>query len=248
MAEKQDPFSIQRGDYGRNYLATTIFVLGRFATGPIQYALLKAHPLSRFGIPSPPTGGFIHVLGHPLPKMPLLVALMPGVLSVKNNIWQTCYCRERMTTQFVPPMIILDLAYECVSSLVFSTAAKNPFFSERYFYIGMTVYFAAIAVELIAELQRAAFKSKPENEGKLCTTGLWSITRHINYTMNVVYGFAYGLATGGPLYAIPTTGMYLTNFITNAMPSNEAYCKKKYGRQWEEYEKQTPWQLIPGIY
>lgn len=83
----------------------------------------------------------------------------------------------------------------------------------------------------MAELQRAAFKRKPDNEGKPCTTGFWSITRHINYTMNVVYGFAYGLATGGPIYSIPTAGMYLNNFITNATPSNEAYCKKKYGRQ-----------------
>lgn len=248
MAEKQDPFGIQRGDYRRNNLATVLFVLGRFAAGPIQYALLKAHPLSHFGVPPPPTGGFIHILGHNFPKMPFLVALMPGILGIKNNIWLTCYCRERMTTQFVPVAIIMDLAYEGISSLVFSAAAKNPFFSERYFYAGMTIYFIGIALELIAELQRAAFKSKPENKGKLCTTGFWAITRHINYTMNVVYGLAYGLVMGGPPYAIATTSMYLSNFTTNAMPSIEAYCKKKYGRQWEEYVKKTPWQLIPGIY
>lgn len=48
--------------------------------------------------------------------------------------------------------------------------------------------------------------------------------------MNVVYGFAYGLATGGPICSTHTADMYLTDFIANAMPSNEAYCKRKYGR------------------
>lgn len=145
--------------------------------------------------------------------------------------------------------VLGDVVFESVTTLVFCAATKNPLFSERIFYTGLSLYFAGVAIELVAELQRAAFKRKPENEGKLRTTGFWSITRHINSAMkNVVYGFAYRLATGGPMYSIPTAGMYLTNFIANAMPSNEAYCKKKYGRQWEEYEKKTPRQLIPDIY
>lgn len=248
MAEKQDPLAVQRGDYGRNNLATILFVLGRFASGPIQYALIRARPLSYFDVPHPPTGGLIHLFGNDLPRIPFLVALMPGGLSVKQNIWLTCYCRERMTTPFAIFGVLLDVSYETVNSLIFCGAAKNPLFSERYFYTGMAIFYTALVVEFAAELQRVAFKRKPENDGKPCTSGFWSITRHINYTMNVIYGLGYGLATGGPLYSIATAGMYLINFVTNAMPSNEAYCKKKYGRQWEEYEKNTPWQLIPGIY
>ena len=98
---------------------------------------------------------------------------------------------------------------------------------------------------MVAELHRAAFKSKPENDGKLCTTGLWAITRHINYTANVLYGFGVGLATGGIPYALATSGMYLTNFTTNAIPGIESYCEKKYGEQWAKYEKKVPWKLIP---
>ena len=45
-----------------------------------------------------------------------------------------------------------------------------------------------------------------------------------------------------------TAGMYLANFTTNAMPSIEEYCRKRYGAEWERYEREVPYQLIPGIY
>lgn len=61
-------------------------------------------------------------------------------------------------------------------------------------------------------------------------------------------GFAYGLASGGPLYACMTGGMYLANFVTNAMPGIEKYCRERYGSEWARYERETPSQLIPGIY
>lgn len=66
--------------------------------------------------------------------------------------------------------------------------------------------------------------------------------------MCVPTGFAYGLASGGPLYACMTGGMYLANFVTNAMPGIEKYCRERYGAEWARYERETPSQLIPGIY
>lgn len=243
-----DPLTIQRGDYSSSLLPKSLFIIGRLATGPIQYAILKAHPLGYFGVPPPPTGGFIHILGHTLPRLPFFTALMPTVLSAKHSFWVSTYCNEHMTLPFATFGVLLDLTYECVTTLVFTGSSINPLFSERAFYIGTGLYFTGIAIELVAELHRAAFKAKKENQGKLCTTGLWSVTRHINYTANVLFGFGYGLATGGLGYSIATAGMYASNFVTNAMPSIEEYCAKKYGSQWEEYTRRTKWQLIPGIY
>jgi steroid 5-alpha reductase family enzyme len=188
------------------------------------------------------------MLGRTFPRLPFLTALMPGVLSFKHVFWLNFLLREKMTWTFSFFGVVADIMYESITSLVFTAAAKNPMFSERFFYAGFTLYVSSVAVELIAELQRAAFKRRPENKGKVCTTGFWGITRHINYTANVAFGFGYGLAAGGPLYACMTAGMYLSNFILNAMPSIEGYCRDKYGKEWEAYEREVPYQLIPGIY
>ena len=246
---EHDPLSVQRGDYGRNVFSNLIFTVGRTLTGPAQYLLIAAHPLSRFGVPPPPSEApSINILGHAFPRLPFLTALMPGVLSAKHLLWANFMMRERMTLKFATFAIISDFIYEAVSSTIFTTASINPMWSERYFYAGFTIFMASAAVELLAELQRIAFKAKKENRGKVCTTGFWAITRHVNYTANVLFGFGYGLATGGPLYSLATAGMYVSNFTLNAMPSIEKYCREKYGEQWAKYERDVPWQLFPGIY
>jgi steroid 5-alpha reductase family enzyme len=173
---------------------------------------------------------------------------MPGVLSIKHILWVNFMSRERMTLKFATFAILSDFLYESISSIIFTAASVNPTWSERYFYAGFTIFMASAAVELLAELQRIAFKAKKENRGKLCTTGFWAVTRHINYTANVLFGFGYGLATGGPLYSLATAGMYISNFTLNAMPSIEKYCREKYGEEWAKYEREVPWQLFPGIY
>ncbi|KAF2000131.1 hypothetical protein P154DRAFT_576462 [Amniculicola lignicola CBS 123094] len=252
MAEKKetDPMSMQRGDYTYNPRASLFFSLGRALTGPIQYYLITRHPLGTlFGVASPPMGfPPITLLGHTLPRLPFLIALMPGVLSAKHILWANFMMAERMTGQFAFFGVVADLMYESITSLVFTGAAINPLFSERYFNVGFAMYMGGVALELVAELQRMHFKSKPENKGKVCKSGFWGITRHINYTANVMFGFGYGLATGGPVYALMTGGMYVANFLTNAMPSIEAYCRGKYGREWEAYEREVPYQLFPGLY
>lgn len=249
MAAKPDPLSMQRGDYGTNLAPTLLFIAGRAITGPIQYYLITKHPLSVFGVPPPPTGSPpIHLFGRIFPRLPFLTALMPGVLSLKHIFWLSFLIRERVTMPFAFFGVLADIIYESITSLVFTTASVNPMFSQTFVKIGSSMYFAGVFLELTAELQRAAFKAKKENEGKLCTTGLWGITRHINFTANVLFAAGYGLATGGPLYAIPTAGMYVCNFVFNAIPSLEDYCRGKYGKEWERYERDVRWQLIPGIY
>ncbi|KAF2648918.1 hypothetical protein K491DRAFT_684290 [Lophiostoma macrostomum CBS 122681] len=254
MAEKttkawrNDTLSVQRSQYGGPWFPKVIFILGRLATGPIQYAILSQHPLQRFGIPAPPSGGFITLRGLDLPRLPLIAVLMPTVLSLKHSLWASMMMSESMTTPFALFGVCSDLIVESINTFLFTAASVNPLWSERLFYIGATLHFAGIAIELLAELQRLAFKSKPENKGKLCTTGFWAITRHINYSANVLFGFGYGLSTGGPLYTPVSAGIYLSNFIYNAIPSIEEYCEMKYGEAWQRYVEKVPSKLIPGIY
>lgn len=245
---ENDPLSVQRGDYGRNLLPTLLFVLGRVLSGPMQYFIITAHPLSYLGVPPPPTGGLVTVFGYEVQQFPLIISSLTVLLSSKHIFWQLYLCHERMTMQFAYFAIIADGVYESISSLVFTAASLNPFFSERFLYIGSAIFVTSVGIELTSELQRHAFKSNPRNKGKLYTSGLWRVTRHINYTANVFFGFGFGLATGGPVYTILTAGMYLSNFTFNAIPSIESYCAEKYGKAWEKYKKDVPWSLIPGLY
>ena len=47
--------------------------------------------------------------------------------------------------------------------------------------IGAGIALFGIAFETIGDAQLVAFKAKPENQGKLMTSGLWRYTRHPNY-------------------------------------------------------------------
>lgn len=262
---QNDPVGVQRGDYGRNLLSNILFSIGRGLTGPAQYLIISAHPLGRFfGIPRPPTGGFItvpvpvlgtqtqtpthHTLVLAVPRYQALAALMPGILSLKHIFWINCLCREKVTLPFVTFAVLSDFVYETISSLVFTAASSNPMFSDRWFKIGAACFFAGALLETVADVQLALFKSKPENKGKVCKSGCWRICRQMNYTANILFGFGYGLALGGPGYSVATAGMYISNFVLNAGPGKEKYCREKYGKQWEDYEREVPYVLFPGIY
>jgi steroid 5-alpha reductase family enzyme len=55
----------------------------------------------------------------------------------------------------------------------------------------------AIGFELVGDNQLLAFRSKPENKGQVCTSGLWKYSRHPNYFGEALFWvslFLFGLA------------------------------------------------------
>ena len=92
------------------------------------------------------------------------------------------------------------------------------------------------------------FKSKPENKGKLCTTGFWGMARHINYGGYTIWRAGYGMACSGFVWAGVLAGFFGWNFATEAIEVLDDYCGGKYGEQWEGYKRDVPWKLVPGIY
>ncbi|MEX0964204.1 MAG: DUF1295 domain-containing protein [Pseudohongiellaceae bacterium] len=69
---------------------------------------------------------------------------------------------------------------------------------DAFFYVGLAIWIAGFAIEVIADRQKSAFRSKPENKGKFISEGLWSISRHPNYFGEIV------LWVGIALIALPT--------------------------------------------
>ena len=53
-------------------------------------------------------------------------------------------------------------------------------------YLGVIVWVVGFLFEAIGDAQLRAFIQKPENKGKVITTGLWKYTRHPNYFGEIV--------------------------------------------------------------
>ncbi|KPI44280.1 uncharacterized protein AB675_8414 [Cyphellophora attinorum] len=179
-----DPYSIQRGTYARYWPTTFFFLLGRAIPGPLSWFSISLHPLRYLfpNLPTPPPGNPpMHLLSNQYPRIPFLFAAMPAILAIKYTLWILLLVREPLTPQFALFGVLANLLYEgIVSTLVFTTTALNPFWSERVFYASFAVYVCSVWIELLAELQRWQFKRDPRNGGKLCTQDFWGVTRHIN--------------------------------------------------------------------
>jgi steroid 5-alpha reductase family enzyme len=244
-----DPLSIQRGNYAWTLPGPLLLILGRLACIPLQHLILT---INIFNVSRPSTAVidlFFWPSSLPSPPAPEHVFLgMTAVLVVKQAIWAFYISREHMSVRFALFGVLADFFYEGISALVFSCALANPTWRPSFLYVGAAVHLTAAAVELGAELERKRFKDDPKNQGKLCTSGAWRVVRHPNFAMNVVYGAAYGFATGGLLFVWMPIAMYLGNFVTNAIPPKEAYLKGKYGAQWEQYRRVVKWKLCPGVY
>lgn len=252
-----DPLAVQRGSYSRAITGPKLlFATFRLLSPPVQWLIINSHPLSRFGIAPPPSGGTKTIqdvaqlgLGPlTLPKYPLMMVVMPAVLGSKHIYWVTSLCNESMTWPFAFSGGVADLVYESITSLFFCAASSNPMFSPILLKVGFGIYVSAVVTELICELQRDSFKRNSKNKGRICDKGLWGWIRHPNYTANIVFGFAYGLAAGGLGYALCTGGMYASNLSMNAGPGHEEYMKRKYGEEWERYAQKVPYRLFPGIF
>jgi protein-S-isoprenylcysteine O-methyltransferase Ste14 len=244
-----DPLSIQRGNYAWTLPGPLLLILGRLACIPLQHLILSINifnaPRSSTAVPNLS----FWPSSFPIPPAPEHVFLgITGVLVLKQAIWAFYISREHMSIRFALFGVIADFFYEGISALVFSCALLNPTWRPEFLYVGAAVHAAAAAVELAAELQRKRFKDDPGNRGRLCTSGPWGVVRHPNFAMNVLYGAAYGFATGGLLFVGFPVAMYVGNFVTNAIPPKETYLKGKYGEQWERYKRVVRWKLCPGVY
>ncbi|MEQ9617208.1 MAG: DUF1295 domain-containing protein [Phycisphaerales bacterium] len=117
---------------------------------------------------------------------------------------------------------------------------------------GLAVWAAGMAIEVVSDRQKSAFKADPANEGTFIDTGLWAWSRHPNYFGEIV------LWTGMALVALPVLGGWsLVTLISpvfvafllikvSGIPPLEKRADKKWGGDpdYEAYKRRTP-VLVP---
>ena len=122
----------------------------------------------------------------------------------------------------------------------------------RYLPLGIIVWLAGFAIEVIADQQKSAFKNNPENAGRFITSGLWAWSRHPNYFGEIV------LWTGIAIIALPVLSgwrwvmlispVFVVLLLTrvSGIPLLEARARKRWGEDetFQAYTRDTP-VLIP---
>jgi steroid 5-alpha reductase family enzyme len=108
---------------------------------------------------------------------------------------------------------------------------------------GTTICFLALCGEALADGQLAAFRQRPENQGRVCNVGLWHYSRHPNYFFEWCIWVGFGVfALGSPLGWIgllsPAAIYYLLRCKTGVPMAEESSLKSK-GDAFREYQRTT---------
>lgn len=82
----------------------------------------------------------------------------------------------------------------------------------------------------------------------LLMSGFWGVTRHMNYTFELMSTFCWCLPA---LFDSPIPYLYLiflTILLIHRSVRDDNKCAKKYGKYWEKYKNHVKYQMLPLIY
>jgi steroid 5-alpha reductase family enzyme len=111
--------------------------------------------------------------------------------------------------------------------------------------VGSALFVCGSLLNTLSEYQRHKWKKSPENAGRLCRAGIYSLTRHPNYFGDVLWVLGYALVTGNN-WSLLIPGLLLIFFWKGNIPLQEKHLLEKYGDQMTDYIKKTK-SLIPFI-
>lgn len=135
---------------------------------------------------------------------------------------------------------------------------------ENFYQLGPLKLWSIVAISAVgyyifhsSNQQKSDFKQGKLNHmksistptgSKLLVEGWWGLSQHINYFGDWLIGWSWCLPTGT---MTPLTYFYVIYFATlllHRQTRDEAKCREKYGKVWEQYEKQVPYKIIPYVY
>ncbi|KAH8912335.1 DUF1295-domain-containing protein [Coniochaeta sp. PMI_546] len=260
MASDRKKF-IQRGSYATNPLGTATFVGLRTLDPLLQYQILTHGTaiVSRLGLTALPSPSASSVANLPLPSQILLT--MAAGSTLKQVFWLLYLSKETMIPATAIGVSIYNSIVNSLMSLLLVTSASSAVLAGPLVAIpgatqsvslpialGTAMYTVGIVAETVAEVQRKRFKDDPANKGKICTTGLWSWARHVNYGAYSIWRTGYALAAGSWPAAALVAAWHGYSFIAQSIPELDSYMKGRYDEQWKQYKKDVPYLLFPGIF
>ncbi len=124
------------------------------------------------------------------------------------------------------------------------------------------IFFAGWILSRGANLQKYYFKRDPgrtffrivpeiitNGNNSLLVNGFWGISRHINYSGEILMASGIILCTGYPGLIWPWLyPLYYVLLLVSRQRDDDKRCALKYGALWETYIKKVPYRIIPFIY
>ena len=117
-----------------------------------------------------------------------------------------------------------------------------------FFYIGLALFILGFAIEVMADMEKSAFKANQENKDKFITTGLWARSRHPNYFGEIVLWTGIAVMSFSSLEGLQYLTLispiftYLLLVYVSGVRMLEARGDLKWGDDpaYQEYKKKTP--------
>ena len=140
----------------------------------------------------------------------------------------------------------------CSMCALTAISSDSGIVANALFYLGLGLFIFGFGIEVIADKQKTAFRSVPENRDKFITTGLWAKSRHPNFFGEIVLwtGIAvmsFSSLTGLQyLTLISPVFTYLLLVYVSGVRMLEAQADKKWGdnEEYIKYKTDTPVLII----
>lgn len=156
--------------------------------------------------------------------------------------------REKVGPGFVFASLYRVFIMQCVVSFTISLPvqigqfgassifASNPDGLGILAYLGIAVFFVGLAFEAIGDAQLRAFKSDPDNKGKLMDRGLWAWTRHPNYFGDATVWFGLTLIALESQFGVFTIFSPAIMFFFLYHLSGKALLERSMSRRYSDFE------------
>lgn len=116
-------------------------------------------------------------------------------------------------------------------------------------WVGLGLWFVAVAGESIADRQLARFRRNPAHKGVTCRAGLWRYSRHPNYFFEWVIWVSFAVMASTSPYGWAAAAapilMYIFIVHVTGIPFAEMQAIKSRGDDYRRYQRETsafvPW-------
>ena len=120
--------------------------------------------------------------------------------------------------------------------------------------VGVGLWAFGFGVEVLADVQKSAFRSLPENSGRFIQSGLWAWSRHPNYFGEILLWIGVFVAASAQLQGVAWLSVLSPVFVAalliagSGIPLLEAQADKRWSDdpEYSAYKARTP-VLIPFL-
>ena len=136
----------------------------------------------------------------------------------------------------------------CSMCALTAISSNTGIVTNAFFYIGLALFILGFAIEVMADMEKSAFKANQENKDKFITTGLWARSRHPNYFGEIVLWTGIAVMSFSSLEGLQYLTLispiftYLLLVYVSGVRMLEARGDLKWGDDpaYQEYKKKTP--------